>query len=443
MLFNIWKKFLVKFKKIISLNEFNMWIFPLKVFFNRKKIFLYAPNKFIFNYVYKKYIKLINYFIFKEYNNNFTLYFNYEKVFFIKNYYFLNKDIKMNNCILLNNYRFDNFIFSDSNYIAYKESLNICFLKKEYNNILFIYGKSGLGKTHLLNAIGNYINFLYFFKVKVIYIKSEVLILNILKFINNYSILEFQNSFRSATILLIDDIHFFFGKKIIQLNLLNIINFFLESGKFLVVTSNKNIKNLNFNLNLSSILYSGLNIKINRIDFFLKKKFIYKKIKFMNLNFKDNIICFISKMNIKNIYELNSFLNILNYNILNKKYFNNITISFLEKIFCNFFLKNNFINVFYIIEIVSNYFSITVNKLLSKSRCKFIVYPRQIAIAISRKLTNYSLIELGFFFKNINHSTILYSCKKINNLCLNNNLVKNDFLNLISIILNKKKCILE
>ncbi len=450
LLEKIWLKCLNRFKNNLSKNEYVMWILPLQVLINKNSINLYAPNIFVLNYVRDNYLKyiykyfsdlcinlpLINFYIGSKYSS--------ENKFFKKNIFISKKkkeiDIKyFNKFILFKQYCFSNFIYGISNYIAYKESINLCFSSFKKCKLLFLYGCTGLGKTHLINSIGNKINDLNKNNKKIIYINSERFVNIITNSIYKNNIEKFRFYLKSSHILLVDDIQYLVNSKRSQEEFIYILDFLLQKKNILVFTSNKNIVNLNLNNRIISRLFGGIIVKIDKIDFDVKYKFLYLKSKNMSFNLNKNIINFISNLDIINIYELQGILNIL---FVYAKYFNclnNINIDFVKNILYTFLKSDNSnIEIYTIQKIVSNYYRITILDLLSKSRYRSFVYPRQMSIAISKRLTHYSLSKLGFFFGGLDHSTIIYSYKKIEKLYITNNVVKSDFNNLIKLILSSK-----
>ncbi len=455
MLNNIWQKCLIKLKNHISKYKFNIWILPLQVIIYNNSINLYAPNNFVLNYVKKNYLNyiykcilkfwniknkkpLLKFLVGNKYNSKYLKFKNKININYKFKYNFLNFN-KFNDCILLKKYKFNNFIFNKSNIIAYKESKNICNFSYRNYKSLFIYSNTGLGKTHLLHSIGNKINNLYNFKKNVIYISSENFVSKMINCLYNNLIEKFKLYFKLASILLIDDIQFLSKKYHSQEEFFCILNNLLENNRFIVLTSNNNIKKLNnIDTRIISRISCGLIINIKNPDFDLRYKFLIKKSKEINLFLNEKILYFIAKKFIKNFFELEGILHIL---LINSIYFNcvnNINIDFVKKILYKIIKKDNIIKIYDIQKIVSNYYNITINDLLSKYRYRSFVLPRHMSIAISKKLTNYSLSKLGKYFGGLNHSTILYSCNKIKELCIKNFKIKLDFKNLTKIIISHK-----
>ncbi len=462
LLKNLWNKCLLELKKYISIYEFNIWILPLQVLIYNNIINLYSPNKFVIKHIKKNYLIYIN--------NFFLKYWKYKRIkpilnfligsinnsnknnLFKNNFIYLNSkknkynsyDFKeFNNFNLLKKYSFDNFIYNKSNIYAYKKSIKICNLNSNFK-YLFIYSKVGLGKTHLLNSIGNRINYLYNGKKSIFYINMKVFLSKIEYFLYKNLIENFIFYLKSFSIFLIDDIQFLYNKKLIQNKFLNIFNMLFKYNKFIILTSNCNVNKLKGINNeiISKLYYNFVFIKINNCDINLRYKFLISKCKYINFCLDKKILYFISEYLNSNFYELENILYLIYVNAINLNYINKININFIKYILYKFILNNSNYNlnvkIYDIQKVVCNYYNITIDNLLSKYRYKSFVWPRQISIAISKKLTNYSLIKLGLYFGGLSNSYILYSYNKIKKLYMNNSKVKLEFNNLIKLIVYYK-----
>ncbi|WP_343183558.1 chromosomal replication initiator protein DnaA [Buchnera aphidicola] len=429
MCFLIWEKCLNYLKKKLSINEFIMWIKPLKIKIKNSKLILYTPSKFSLNWIKEKYLKKIKKLLNYYYNNKPPfLELTIRKKFKTTNIYFKNK-IYLKKKKKKKNYNFKNFIIGKSNKIAYKSSFLVAKYPGKFYNPLFIYGKTGLGKTHLLHAIKNFFTQK---NKKIIYINSENFVQNMVQSLKNNSIEKFKKYYRSVNILLIDDIQFFSYKKRSQEEFFHTFNELIDKKKQIVLTSNcyptliKGIRN-----KLKSRLDCGLSVciqppKKNTRILILKKKLIEKKI-----YLKNKIIVFLAKKLNSNIRELEGAINKIQINsILYKK--NIITLKFVKYILKDLFkTKKKKITINKIQKIVSNYYNIKISDLLSTKKYKSITIPRHIAIKISRKLTKNSLKEISIAFNKKSHTTILYSCKKIKKLCNNSSIIKKDYFYLL------------
>ncbi|WP_331865590.1 chromosomal replication initiator protein DnaA [Buchnera aphidicola] len=309
-------------------------------------------------------------------------------------------------------YQFHNFIKGKSNklalYVSYKFTNNL----KNFYNLLFLYGKTGLGKTHLLHAIGNKI-LIEDYRKKVIYVHSENFIQNMINSLKNNSIEKFKNYYRSIDVLLIDDIQFFSNKKRSQEELFNTLNTLFEKRQKIVITANCYPSYISgINECLKSRFKWGLTISINppelntRIDILLHKALENK----INLTYE--VARFIAKKLYSNVRELEGILKKIHIaSLFNKK---KITILLAKRILNKLIkYKKKNIDILSIQKIVSKYFNITISDMISRKRSKSIVQSRQIAMKLTKKLTKYSLSDIGIAFGKKNHTTVLYACKKI------------------------------
>ncbi len=451
MLHYLWQKCLIKIKNYLSEYEFNMWIFPLQVNLINKYIYLCAPNFFILNYVRKKYFYLICKYIIRYYINfNYIKFIVGNKRLIFKRIYIknrskkiLDKYLKFNDLFLFNKCRFSNFICSKSNFFAYNKIFNLSFLKKKNNKIIFLYSYSGLGKTHLLYSLINNINTIYKFKKNIIYINCYKFIKKMYFLIKNYNFLNFKFYIKSVDLFLIEDIHLIVNNFFLQKKFLFILNYLFKYNKkyYIIITSNLNINNLNFIYDLSFLLSINI-INICKIDYIIKYIFIKKYFKKNNILIKKNIINYICKIEINNFYELKEILDIIYIYSIYFKCLNNININFIKLISYNYLNLYDFNFILNIQKNVCIYYNICIKKLLSESRIKKFLYPRQISIFLSKKIINLSFYKLGLFYNNLNYSIILYSYNKIKKLYINDNLVKKDIDYLTKIILKKIQCIL-
>ncbi len=446
-MYNLWNKCLIKLKNNLSKYEFNMWILPLQVLIIKKYIYLCAPNIYIFNNIYKRYLNLIYKYIIK-YNINFyiikfiigdkkliTKRFNLKK----KKYIILNNYFDIKDFYLFKKYNFENFIYGKSNFLVYSKLYNLIHFKKIKFKLIFLYSNSGLGKTHLLCSVKNYIDKIYKIKKDVIYINSLNFIKKMYLLINKYNFNVIKYYINSINFFLIDNINFIKNNIFLQKKFYFVLKYLIhyKFKLYIIISSNIIISKLNFIKKLSSLL-SNFVININNIDFVIKRKFIKKFFIKNNMLLNDNIINYICSIKIDNFFQLKEILNII---FFYSSYYNclkNIEICFIKKIFNNFLNTYNNYLFFCIQKSICIYYNINIKKLLSKSRIKNILYPRQIFIFLSKKIINYSLYKLSYLFNNLSYYQILYSYNKIKKLYYNNNLIKKDINSLIKIILKNK-----
>lgn len=270
--------------------------------------------------------------------------------------------------------------------------------------------------------------------LKVIYVHSEKFVENMVRSLKNNSIEKFKKYYRKVDLLLIDDIQFFQNKIRSQEELLHTIIYILENKKKIIITANKhpNIIN-NIEERLKSRFNWGMVICIKNIKKKTIVNIIKNKLKNKNIKLKKKVIDHIYKYKKFSIKELESVLNkILTISYLKKK---KITINFIKKINKENILYKKKISIEKIKQTVANYYNLSPIDLTSKYKYKSITMARHIAIAISKKLTNKSLIEIGKSFGGRDHTTILYSYRKINYLRKKNKDIQIDFRYLIQTLI--------
>lgn len=427
-----------------------MWIRPLRTKIKKNIIILYAPNYFVLDWIQNKYInyfqyilhdlcnfkppviiilikKKINSYLFKKKKENFIPESQFSN---LKNHFNAFKKFSGIN----KKYNFHNFIEGESNQLARYSSYQLASNFKQSYNPLFLYGSTGLGKTHLLHAIGNSILKEKKY-AKVAYMHSECFIQNMINALKKNTIEKFKNYYRSVDVLLIDDIQFFSKKKHSQDELFHTFNTLFEKKQKIILTSNcypKRIKGL------SDLLKSrfnwGLTVSITAPKINTRVKILLYKAHEKKILLPKEVALFIAKKIYSNVRELEGALN----KIQIKAHFNKkkITLELAKKTLKNAIQKKK-ISIKNIQNTVVEYFKIKISDLISKKRSRSITEPRQIAMALSKKLTNYSFSEIGFAFGGKDHTTVLYACKKIKNSKKNKkNYFYQDFLNILNKLIN-------
>lgn len=338
------------------------------------------------------------------------------------------------------NYTFDTFIVGDNNDYAHAASLKVAEEPGDTYNPLFIYGKPGLGKTHLMHAIANYILENDTSK-KVIYVTSETFTNEIVDAVrdskNEHSTArqEFRNKYRNVDVLLIDDIQFIIGKESTQLEFFHTFNHLYESQKQIIISSDKHPSTMTMlEERLRSRFEMGLTVDIKPPAYETRMAILHKKVSEENIILDDNILDYIASNIVSNIRELQGAINkVISFsNLCDKEITMELTKEALADII-NPDIKKE-ITVEYIAETVADHFGITVKDLLSSKRNSNIVFPRHICMYLCRELTSNSLADIGSRLGNRHHSTILHSIelieKKLKNSQGNEELKKNiDVLN--------------
>ena len=312
-------------------------------------------------------------------------------------------------------YTFDNFVVGASNQFANAACLAVANLPAKNYNPFFIYGGVGLGKTHLLHAIGNHIlhNRILPEIRKICYLSSEEFTNELINSIRYEKMDEFRNKFRKMDILLIDDIQFISGKERTQAEFFHTFNSLYEARKQIVVTSDKFPKDIpNFEERLRSRFEWGLIADIQPPDIETKVAILKKKAEIENIPLTNDVAFFLASQIDSNIRVLEgSLIRIGAFASLTKT---PIDIQTAKEVLKNIIKpKEEMISIDLIQKVVSNHFNIKISDLKVKRKSKGYVLPRQIGMYLSRKLTSASLLEIGEKFGGKDHSTVLHSIKKV------------------------------
>jgi len=312
-------------------------------------------------------------------------------------------------------YTFDHFVVGASNQFAHAACLAVADSPAKNYNPLFIYGGVGLGKTHLLHAIGYHIlqHRILPEVRKICYISSEEFTNELINSLRYEKMDEFRNKFRRMDILLIDDIQFIAGKERTQAEFFHTFNSLYEARKQIVVTSDKFPKDIpNFEERLRSRFEWGLIADIQPPDTETKVAILRKKAEMENIALPNDVAFFLAS-------QIDSNIRILEGSLIRIGAFASLTKTSIDVQLAKEVLKNiikpkeEFISIDLIQKVVSNFFNIKISDLKVKRKYKGYVLPRQIAMYLSRKLTNASLLEIGDKFGGKDHSTVLHSIKKI------------------------------
>ncbi len=311
-------------------------------------------------------------------------------------------------------FTFDNFVVGNSNQFAYAACLAVAQKPGKAYNPLFIYGSTGLGKTHLLHAIGN---FVYRRKIskKIVYITSEKFINDLVNSIKEKKIEEFRNKYRKVDVLLIDDIQFISGKERTQEELFHTFNELYLENKQIVLTSDRPPKDLEeIEDRLKSRFQSGLIADVQMPDFETRKAIIKKKLENYNLQLEEQAIDILAHKFKNNVREIEgAIIKIVAHTNLNQINDEKIKIENVIEIIKDISIDDTKITPENIIETVTEYFQISQEDIFSNSREKRIVYPRQVITYLLRDILGLSFKNIGNIL-NKDHTTIIHSYEKIN-----------------------------
>ena len=314
---------------------------------------------------------------------------------------------------LRKDYCFNSFVIGNNNSFAANASKAIAENPGSKYNPCLIYGGVGLGKTHLMQSIGNYIHYNNP-EMKVVYIPAETFINDFIESINTRKQTDFKNKYRNVDVLLIDDIHDLQDKKGTQEELFHTFNALYDANKQMVFTCDRPPVELkNFADRLKNRFVRGLNVDLHPPNYETRYAILRKKLEDKNVVISDDILELISK-NIKtNIRDLEAALtSIVAYaELVRKEITPEVANQQLKQFFSSPIQSN--ITIDKIQKQVSDYFNVTLSDLKGKKRTKQITFPRQIAMYIIREITDYSTTEIGLEFGGRDHTTVMHSCQRI------------------------------
>ena len=454
MSLSLWQQCLARLQDELPATEFSMWIRPLQAELSDNTLALYAPNRFVLDWVRDKYINNINGLL-----NDFCgmdaplLRFEVGSKPLMQaispsvspqavaqqarpapvrpswdtppsqaeHTYRSNVNLK---------HTFDNFVEGKSNQLARAAARQVADNPGGAYNPLFLYGGTGLGKTHLLHAVGNGI-IARKANAKVVYMHSERFVQDMVKALQNNAIEEFKRYYRSVDALLIDDIQFFANKERSQEEFFHTFNALLEGNQQIILTSDRYPKEINgVEDRLKSRFGWGLTVAIEPPELETRVAILMKKADENDIRLPGEVAFFIAKRLRSNVRELEGALNrvIANANFTGRA----ITIDFVREALRDLLaLQEKLVTIDNIQKTVAEYYKIKVADLLSKRRSRSVARPRQMAMALAKELTNHSLPEIGDAFGGRDHTTVLHACRKIEQLREESHDIKEDFSNLI------------
>lgn len=316
--------------------------------------------------------------------------------------------------LLKKEYTFDNFVIGDSNSFAANATIAIAKNPGTSYNPCYLYGDVGLGKTHLLQSIGNYAH-QHFDQAKIVYVTMENFTNEFIQSIRNRKTQAFKAKYRHADILLIDDIHFIQKKPETQEELFHTFNALYDSNKQMVFTCDRPITELkDLNDRLKSRFSRGLTLDLQPPDYETRRAILNEKIEFAGFFLPDESINLICENITSNVRDLEAALTrLIAYSeLVNKPITLEITKRQLKDFFAANVVQKN-IPISIIQKIVVEYFNVSVSDLKGKRRQNTIVIPRQVAMYIARSITEYSTTEIGLEFGGRDHTTVIYSCDRI------------------------------
>jgi chromosomal replication initiator protein len=309
-------------------------------------------------------------------------------------------------------YTFDSFVVGASNRFAHAASLSVCeSLAKSYNP-LFIHGGVGLGKTHLLHSIGNYI-LSTVPKVKISYISSETFTNQLIDAIRTRTTHKFRNMYRTIDVLLLDDVQFIAGKESTQEEFFHTFNALHDAHKQIVLCSDRHPRDIaDLEERLVSRFAWGLIADVQAPDFETRMAILQKKSENESAPVPQDVLYFLAEKVKTNIREMEgALIRVVAYAKLTGT---DLTVDFAREILKGMIEEEKKVSIGAIQEVVGTYYNLSLSELKSKKRTQTIAYPRQVAMYLCRKMTDHSLPEIGVFFGGRDHTTVLHAYDKIN-----------------------------
>ena len=426
-----WEQCLFDLQSNFDEQQFNTWVRPLQAITENNIIKITAPNQYAVDWASKN---LSEYFLKKLENSEYSFKFEVggisQKI--APNKPIIEEDKKeiFNNKVKFSSeFTFDNFVTGKSNELARAAAMQVSNNPAQNYNPFFIYGGVGLGKTHLMNAIGNNI-LLNNPDAKILYLHSERFVADMVRALQHNKIDAFKEFYRSADALLIDDIQFFAGKERSQEEFFHTFNALLEGNCQIVLTCDRYPKEVNgLDERLKSRFGWGLTQSIEPPELETRVAILQKKAAHIGTHLDTDVAFFIAKCIQSNVRELEGALRrvIANSQFTGK----DITLAFAkEALYDLISLQNKMVSIDNIQKTVADYYKIRISDLLSAKRNRSLARPRQLAMSLAKELTSHSLPEIGDAFGGRDHTTVLHACKKIVELCATDNKIKNDLIHL-------------
>lgn len=441
---SVWKSCLEKLEGELPPQQFNTWIRPLQAVEEASSINLYAPNRFVLDWVNEQYLDIIKNHIYQLTDN---------AAFDVNSQVGSQKKtspatpssavspakdrnngkVQRSSSNLNNNFSFENFVEGKSNQLARAASMQTAENPGLAYNPLFIYGGVGLGKTHLMHAVGRAI-LAQKPDANVAYLHSERFVQDMVRALQHNAINEFKRYYRSLDALLIDDIQFFAGKERSQEEFFHTFNALLEGEHQIILTCDRYPKEVSgLEERLKSRFGWGLTVAIEPPELETRVAIIKKKAELVGNHIPDDVSFFIAKRFRSNVRELEGALNrvIANSNLTATPVTLDFTQSSLKDLLL---LQDKQVTLDSIQKTTAEYFKIRVADLLSKRRSRSVARPRQIAMTLAKEFTSHSLPEIGDAFGGRDHTTVLHACRKIAELQQQDQKIEEDYKNLSSIL---------
>jgi chromosomal replication initiator protein len=448
----VWESCLKRLEALVPSEQFNAWIRPLRVEMSHDELVLYAPNRFVIQWVSERYLTMIRQ-VLKEITNKDIRVKIKEGIPASKP----TPEVKSSNpnqsvdsvnhsaersyqqptsrfqTNLNPEHTFDNFVEGKANQLAKAAAKQVADNPGKGYNPYFLYGGVGLGKTHLIQAIGNQIlqdkpN------AKVIYLHSERFVADMVKALQTNKIEEFKKFYRSLDALLIDDIQFFAEKTRTQEEFFHTFNALLEGNKQVILTCDRYPKEIDgVEERLKSRFGWGLAVAIEPPELEMRVAILINKAIERGVHLDNDVAFFIAKRVRSNVRELEGALK----RVIANAHFTgqDITVDFVKDALKDLIAaQDKQINIENIKKTVATYYSLKVTDLISKRRTRSVARPRQIAMALAKELTTHSLPEIGEAFGGRDHTTVLHACRNVKKLRNESNDIDTEYAHILRML---------
>lgn len=464
---NFWAHCLLKFEQELSAQQYNTWIKPLRARVNGQAVQIVAPNKFVMQWVKSKFFNRIEN-IAHELSNSVVVELIVDSSILQTEPGLVNagtvmpslntdsgasekpaaklpqrslekiaekkplpgrapaKNIKAEKSSGLNNsFLFDNYVTGRANQLARAAAIQVAGNPGQAYNPLFIYGGVGLGKTHLLQAIGNELK-----KVKpdanIRYLHAERYVSDVVKAYENKAFDEFKQQYHSLDLLLIDDIQFFAKKTRTQEEFFYAFNTLIEEKKQIVITCDTYPKEIvDMDERLRTRFSWGLTVAVEPPELEMRVAILRKKAETLKINLHEDVAFFVAKQIRSSVRELEGALNriIAMANFTGHAIDVHLAKDALRDLIA---VRGRQITIENIQKTVADYYKIKVSDMFSKKRSRNVARPRQVAMSLARELTNHSFPEIGEAFGGRHHTTVMHACDEIEQLRLNDQTLARD-----------------
>jgi len=445
---SLWPRCLERLQEELPSQQFNTWIRPLQVETLGSDIKLLAPNRFVLEWVVDKYLERIKELMLEfDSKSSHRVLIEIGTLNFVENRGVLppfdpllksnqKKEVDVSGAMrkgsasrINSKFTFDNFVEGKSNQLAKAAATQVAESPGSAYNPLFIYGGVGLGKTHLMLAVGNEV-LAKNPNAKVVYLHSEKFVQDMVKALQTKTMNEFKRYYRSADVLLIDDIQFFAGKTQSQEEFFHTFNELLEGEQQIILTSDKYPKEITgVDERLKSRFGWGLTVAIEPPELETRVAILMKKAEEVKIDLPSEAAFFMAQRLKSHVRELEGALKRVTANAQFTG--SEITLAFVKESLKDLLaLQDKLVTIDNIQKTAAEYFKIKLSDLTSKKRNRSVARPRQIAMALAKEMTNHSLPEIGDAFGGRDHTTVIHACRKIKELRASDMDVAEDYNNL-------------